>query len=181
MILLAWLLSRGGRKLAVAATGIGAVSLSVALAQIAAIQLRQPRTLDLPVGRVAFPDAATYEVYRWMGEHTHAGQWYFGMPPLTLPLELRNPAPIEDPAPGEFSRPEQIAAAIEGLERTRTPLLLLLPVMYVPHLLGDKADHLQPFQDYLYLHYRRTKIFSNGEEVWERKDIPQVDSKPQTP
>lgn len=177
MILLAWLLSRGGKKGRVAAAALGAVSITVALAQIAAIQLRQQRTLDLPIGRVAFPDAASYEVYRWMAEHTRPGQWYFGMPPLTLPLGLRNPAPIEDPAPGEFSRPDQIAAAIEGLERTRTPLLVLLPVMYVPHLLGDKVDHLQPFQDYLYLHYRKTKIFSNGEEVWERKDNPQPDSR----
>jgi hypothetical protein len=181
MILLAWLLSRGGRKWAKAAATLGAVSLSVALAQIAAIQLRRQPTLELPVGRVGFPEAANYEVYRWMAEHTHPGQWYFGMPPLTLPLGLRNPTPIEDPAPGEFSRPEQITAAIEGLERTRTPLLVLLPVMYIPHLLGDKVDHLQPFQDYLYLHYRRTRIFSNGEEVWERKDNPQLDSGSQAP
>jgi hypothetical protein len=41
----------------------------------------------------------------------------------------------------------------------------------VPHLLGYNADHLQPFQDYLYQHYRKTKVFSNGKEDWERKDI----------
>jgi hypothetical protein len=44
--------------------------------------------------------------------------------------------------------------------------------MYVPHLLGYKADHLQPFQEYLYLHYRRTKTFPNGNEVWQRTDPP---------
>jgi hypothetical protein len=174
MILLAWLLSRGGKKWTVAATALGVVSFGVALAQIAAIQLRQHLTLDLPVGHVGIPEAANYEVYRWMADHTQPGQWYFGMPPMTLPLGLRNPTPIEDPAPAEFSRPEQIAAAVEGLERTKTPLLVLLPAMYVPHLLGYSADHLQPFQDYLYLHYRKTKIFSNGEEVWERKDIPEL-------
>lgn len=178
MILLAWLLSRGARNWVVAAAALGAVSLSVALAQIAAIQLRPPLTLELPVGRVAFPEAANYEVFRWMTDHTRPGQWYFGMPPLTLPLGLRNPTPIEAPAPGEFSRPEQIAAVVAGLERTKTPLLVLLPVMYVPHLLGHKADHLQPFQDYLYLHYRKTKTFSNGEEVWQRTDSPQPDLKP---
>ena len=170
MILLAWLLSRAGRMWAKAGGTLAAVSFCVALAQIAAIQRRRPNELELPVGRVAVPDAANYEVYRWMAEHTRPGQWYFGLPPLTLPLGLRNPTPIEAPAPGEFSRPEQIAAAVNGLERTRTPLLVLRPVMYIPHLLGYKADHLQPFQDYLYLHYRRTKVFSNGDEVWERID-----------
>jgi hypothetical protein len=171
MILLAWLLSRGGKKWTTAAATLGALSLCVALAQIAAMQFRRPATLDLPIGRVGIPESANYEMYRWTAEHTRPGQWYFGMPPLTLPLGLRNPTPIESPAPAEFSRPEQIAAAVIGLERTQTPLLVLKPVMYVPHLLGDKTDHLQPFQDYLYLHYRRTKIFSNGNEVWQRTDV----------
>ncbi len=170
MILLAWLLSRAGRMWAKAAGTLAAVSLGVALAQIAAIQSRRPNELELPVGSVVVPEAANYEVYRWMAEHTRPGQWYFGLPPLTLPLGLRNPTPIEAPAPGEFSRPEQIAAAVNDLERTRTPLLVLRPAMYIPHLLGYKADHLQPFQDYLYLHYRRTKVFSNGDEVWQRID-----------
>jgi hypothetical protein len=174
MILLAWLLerlsTRGGRVWTLAAAALGTVSLAVALAQIAAIQSRRTGMLDLPIGRVVVPEAANFEMYRWMAEHTRPGQWYFGLPPLTLPLALRNPASIEAPAPGEFSRPEQIAAAIQGLERTRTPLLVLLPVMYVPHRLGYTADHLQPFQDYLYLHYRRTKIFANGNEAWERID-----------
>jgi hypothetical protein len=174
LILLTWLLSRGGKKWTVVATALGVVSFGVALGQIAAIQLRQRLTLDLPIGHVGIPEVANYEVYRWMADHTRPGQWYFGMPPLTLPLGLRNPTPIEDPAPGEFSRPEQIAAVLDGLERTKTPLLVLLPVMYIPHLLGNSADHLQPFQDYLYLHYRKTKTFSNGEEVWERKDIPEL-------
>ena len=167
MILLAWLLSRGGKKWITAAATLGALSLCVALAQIAAIQIRRPATLELPIGRVGIPESENYEMYRWMAEHTRPGQWYFGMPPLTL-YALRNPTPIEAPAPGEFSRPEQIAAAVNGLERTQTPLLVLKPVMYVPHLLGYKADHLQPFQEYLYLHYRRTKIFPNGTEVWQR-------------
>src|SRR6202000_2855467 len=101
-----------------------------------AIQLRRPLTLDLPVGHVGVLESDHYEVYQWMADHTRPGQWYFGMPPLTLPLGLRNPTPIEAPAPGEFSRPEQIAVVVEGLERTKTSLLVLLPAMYISHLLG---------------------------------------------
>jgi hypothetical protein len=168
MIVLAWLLSRGGKTWAAVSAALGAVSIGVALAQVGAIQLHSRKALELPVGRVVVPDAGNYEVYRWMAEHTLPGQWYFGMPPLTLPLRLRNPTPIEAPAPGEFSRPEQIAAVVEGLERRKPPLLVLRPVLYIPHLLGYKADHLQPFQDYLYQHYQRTKVFSTGDEVWER-------------
>jgi len=155
---------------AAAAGALGAVSIAVALAQVAAVQAHSHRALELPVGRVVVPEAANDEVYRWMAEHTHPGQWYFGMPPFTLPLGLRNPTPIEAPAPSEFSRPEQIAAVVEGLKHREPPLLLLRPAMYVPHLLGYKADHLQPFQEYLYQHYQRTKVFSTGDEVWERVD-----------
>jgi hypothetical protein len=94
------------------------------------------------------------------------------MPPYTLPLALKNPTPIEAPAPGDYSRPDQIAAVLEGLERTQTKLLLLQPAMYIPHLLGYKKDHLQPFHDYLFRHYRRTRLFETGDEVWERTDLP---------
>jgi hypothetical protein len=40
--------------------------------------------------------------------------------------------------------------------------------MYIPHLFGYQADHLQLFHDYLFAHYRRTKLFATGDEVWER-------------
>lgn len=170
MILLTWLLCRGGKPWFNVSRFLGAVSIAVALAQIAWIHRHHTYLLDLPSGRAVVPEREKAEVYRWMAEHTHPGQWFFGLPPMTLPLGLRNPTPIEAPAPGEYCRPEQIAAVIDGLERTRTPLLLLRPSMYIPHLLGYQADHLQPFQDYLFGHYRRTKVFATSDEVWERID-----------
>jgi hypothetical protein len=168
MILLTWLLWRGGKPWFNVVRALGAMSVAVALAQIVAMHVHHEYILDLPAGRAVIPKQGNAEVYRWMAEHTHPGQWFFGLPPMTLPLGLRNPTPIESPAPGEYCRPEQIHAVIEGLERTRPPLLLLRPSMYVPHLLGYQADHLQPFQDYVFGHYRRTKIFATSDEVWER-------------
>ncbi len=168
MILLVWLLSGKGKPWQITARGLAVISLAVALAQVAAVQLHRYAQLDLPAGHVAIPDARNAEVYRWMAMRTHPGEWYFGMPPYTLPLALKNPTPIEAPGPGEYSRPEQIAAVIDGLERTQADMLLLRPPMYIPHFFGYKADHLQPFHDYLFEHYRRTKIFATGDEVWER-------------
>jgi hypothetical protein len=172
MILIIWVLSRKGESWQIAARGLGAISVAVAFTQVAAVQLHHYDLLDLPAGHVAITDAGNAEVYRWMASRTHPGQWYFGMPPYTLPLALKNPTPIEAPAPGDYGRPEQIAAVVEGLERTQTEMLLLRPPMYVPHLLGYKADHLQPFHDYLLGHYRRTKLFATGDEVWERIHLP---------
>ncbi len=173
VILLAWLLSRGQRTLVTTAMGLGAVSLAVALTSVVRAQVPPWTYLNLPAGRAAIRDPDVYEVYRWMAEHTRPGQMYFGMPPMYLPLRLQNPTPIDAPAPSEYGRPEQIAAVIEGLEKNHVPLLLLRQSMYLPHLLGYSADHLQPFQDYLYQNYRRTKTFPTGDEVWERSDLLQ--------
>lgn len=170
MTLLAWLLSRNGRKFASAAVGLGAVSLVIAVALAVRAQMRSWTYLDLPAGRAAIPDPAEVEVYRWMAAHTRPGQMYFGMPPMYLPFRLQNPTPIDSPAPSEYGRPEQIALAIEDLEKNHVPMLLLRRSMYIPHLLGYPADHLQPFQNYLFANYRCTKTFSTGDEVWERLD-----------
>ena len=172
MILVIWALSRKGKPWQITARGLAAISVAVAFAQVAAVQLHHHDRVALPAGRVAITDTGNAEVYQWMASRTHAGQWYFGMPPYTLPLALKNPTPIEAPAPGDYSRPEQIAAVVEGLERTQTEILLLRPAMYIPNLLGYKADHLQPFHDYLFWHYRRTRLFATGDEVWERIHLP---------
>jgi hypothetical protein len=163
MILLIWLLSRGGK---VIAKTLAAISVAVAAAQIIAIQTHPKLILDLPVGRVAIPDPQNYELYRWMSEHTHPGQWYFGLPPMTLPLGLRNATPVESIGPGEFTRPEQVTAVIQDLDAKHVPLIVLRPISN-RRLQPDNVDHSQPFRDYLYQHYRRTKIFSTGDEVWE--------------
>ncbi len=176
MILLAWLLTRHGRSGRIAAGSFGTLAVAVSVAMPLRIQARHWGYLDLPAGRAAIQDPAVCEVYRWAMEHTRPGQMYFGMPPMYLPLKLRNPAPIDAPGPSEYTRPEQIAAVIQALEANRVPMMILRRSMYVPHALGYAADHLQPFQDYLYRHYRLTRSFSTGDEVWERVDTPQTSS-----
>jgi hypothetical protein len=169
MLLLTWLLSRSGKRWPVVA--LGAISAATSLAQIAEVQLNPQRILDLPVGRVAIPRKADYyDIYRWMAENTKPGQWYFGLPPLALPLELRNPTPMSEIGPGEYTRPEQVDAIVQGIERAKVPLIVLRPGRHVPDLQSQLSDHLQPFRDYLYLHYRKTKSFPSGDEIWERVD-----------
>ena len=168
LILLAWLLSRPGKRLMVPVGVLSAVSLGIAVSMVIRTQARRWTYIDLPAGRVAIADPAVYEEYRWIAENTRPGQMYFGMPTMYVPLRLRNPAPIQAPAPSEYSRPEQIAATIDALEQNRVPMLILRPSMYIAHLLGYASDHLGPFHDYLDRNYRRTKTFVTGDEVWER-------------
>ena len=170
MILLAWLLSRDGRLRRCIAIGLGTVSLAVALSQVGVMQLRPGQFITLPTGRTAIPDATNFEVYRWTAEHTRPGQWYFGLSPFTLPLGLRDAAPVEGLGPGDYARPEQVAAAIAALEKTRPLLIMVLPEQYFLYQQAMGANHLQPFYEYLYQHYKRTQRFSNGFEAWERID-----------
>jgi hypothetical protein len=169
MLLLTWLLSRSGKVRT--AVALGAVSAAIALAGIAGIQLKQRRVLDLPVGHVAIPPATDYyDIYRWMAANTKPGQWYFGLPPLELPLRLRNPTPMEEMSPWEYTRPEQVAAIVQGIERTKVSVIVLRPQMYLPSPQNHLSDHLQPFRDDLYLHYRETMSFPSGDQIWQRID-----------
>ena len=169
VLLLTWLLSRSGR--ARTALALGAVSTAVALAQIAVIQRPPHRMLNLPVGRVAIPPKADYyDIYRWMAENTKPGQWYFGLSVLELDLGLRNPTPIQGLGPGEYTRPEQVDSIVQGIERVKVPLIVLRPEMYIPIPSYHLPDHLQPFRDYLYLHYRKIESFPSGDEIWQRID-----------
>lgn len=167
MLLLTWLLGRN--KKLWPALALGAVSAAISVAQIAAIQLKHERILDLPIGRVAIPPKADYyDVYRWMAANSKPGQWYFGLPPVALPLLLRDPTPMAQLSPGEYTRPEQVTAIVEGIERVKVPVIVLRPRMYLPS--PDLPDHLEPFRSYLYDHYRKTKSFPSGDEIWQRID-----------
>ena len=167
MIVLIWLLSRRGKIFSLFAKALGAMSVVVAAGQIFSIQTRPKQILDLPVGRVAILDPGNYEVYRWMSEHTHPGQWYFGMPPFTLPLGLLNPTPVESTGPGAYTRPEMVAAVVHGLETKPTPLIVLRSEASFRRKIHYTVDYSQPFRDYLHQHYRHIKTFSTGDEVWE--------------
>jgi hypothetical protein len=170
MILLAWQLSGPGQLRRPVSIALGTVSCLVALAQIAAVQLRPHVTISLFRGTYALPDPANYQLYRWTADHTRPGQWYFGFPMLDLPLGLRNPTPLEAFGPNEYSRPEQVAQTIAALERTRTPLLILHESIVAPKSRGYTTDHLQPFRDYLHGHYRQVNLFYGGFEAWQRID-----------
>lgn len=153
------------------AQALGITSIGIALVAIAAIQLKPRRFLTLPIGRVAVPPKADYyDIYRWMAENTQPGQWYFGLPPLTFALQLRDPTPMAEISPGEYTRPEQVIEIVRGIERVRVPVIVLRQQMYLPDSASQIPDHLKPFRVNLYSHYRKAHVFQSGDEVWIRLD-----------
>ena len=167
-ILLAWLLQRGSGVRKWAAPGLAILSLACAVALVASLQRKHWSYLDLPAGRTAIQEPGRYDLYLWMRDHTHPGQTYLGIAPLSLPLWLACPSPIHAPGSWEYYRPEHIARAIAAMEANRIPLLVLRPETGFQNTVGYEPEHLSAFNEYVALHYRPIQSFSTGDVVWQR-------------
>ena len=167
-ILLAWLLERGEGELRWIKRGAAALSVACALYLAVSTQRMHWSYLSLPAGRTAILEPGRYELHKWMKEHTHPGQTYLGIAPLSFPLRLECPGPIQSPGPWEYYRPEHIARSIVALEENRVPLLVLRSYTQFENTAGYEPEHIRSFVEYVGGHYRRTKVFSTGDEVWER-------------
>jgi len=170
MILLVWLLNRSGKTASLLRAMLGVMAVAIAIAATVYNQTRWRAYLDLPAGRTAFWDPIDYDEYRWLLAHTHPGQYFFGMPPMYVPLHLLNPTAVEGFDPSEYMRPEWVVAGVEALRTHLVPLIILRASEQ--YLLPVDSPHLDPFRDYLRQNYRLTRTFSNGDDVWERIDAP---------
>ena len=131
-------------------------------------QLRAREFLDLPAGRTAFFDRGEFQEYSWVLRHSHAGEYFFGMPTMYLAFHLINPSAIEGLDTSEYTRPEQVAEVLRALEQHSVALMILPSSKNFPRDVASPSNHLGPFQDYLRKYYRNTQIFSDGSELWER-------------
>jgi hypothetical protein len=167
-ILLAWLLARNFRTLKWVTTAASALSIACSIDLAVSTQRMPWNYLDLPAGRTAILGQGKYDLYLWMRDHTHPGDTYFGIAPLSFPLWLKCPAPIQAPGPWEYYRPEHITRSITAIETNRIPYLVLRSYEDYKNTPGYEAEHIRPLQDYVGLHYRRIKVFPTGDEIWQR-------------
>lgn len=175
MILLAWLLNRPGKTASRLKAMLGGLAVAIAIAGSVYYQTRWRAYLDLPAGRTAFLDPVEYDEYRWMLGHTHPGQYFFGMPPMYVPLHLLNPTAVEGFDTSEYTRPEWVVAGVQALRTHQVPLIMLRTSGY--YLLPTGSPHLDPFRNYLRQNYRLTRTFPNGDDVWEKIDTPDTPNK----
>jgi hypothetical protein len=168
LILIVWFLSRPGKVRSYCRIGLGAAAVVLALAAAVRTQTRWHAYLDLPVGRTAFDNSERHEEYGYILGRTHPGQLVFGTPPVLFAFGVQNPAPIDVFVPAEYTRPEQVSATIQSLERYHVPMLVLNRQMYVQFSALSASDHLDPLRAYLQENYRLTKHFQTEDELWER-------------
>jgi 4-amino-4-deoxy-L-arabinose transferase-like glycosyltransferase len=127
--------------------------------------------VDLPIGRAGFLDPALYEEFRWFAQRTHPGESFFDGPQITFALSLDNPTTVDYVTPTEYTTPEQVSAAIEGMEKNKTPVIALYEHNYAPkpdlYARGRTRSNLGPFLDYVYRNYHMVKVFPSL-QIWER-------------
>jgi hypothetical protein len=140
------------------------------LARPIMMQIRWKAYLDLPTGRTAFYDPLLYEKCKWMSERTHPFDYFFGDHLVAFALQLRNAGRVPFLRPTDYTRPEEVTDAIQGIENHH--------VRFVSWYIGldyekdaarhPEGDHLAPIRVYLREHYHLAQTFSNGDQIWER-------------
>jgi hypothetical protein len=133
-------------------------------------QIRWKAYLDLPTGRTAFLEPVLYEKCKWMSERTRPFDYFFGDHLISFTLRLRNVGRVPFLRPTDYTRPEEVQDAIQGLEKFQ--------VRFVSWYSGldheteaarhPEGNHLGPMREYLLKHYRIAQTFSNGDQIWER-------------
>jgi len=134
------------------------------------MQIRWKAYLDLPTGRTAFYDPLLYEKCKWMSQRTQPFDYFFGDHLIAFTLRLRNVGRVPFLRPTDYTRPEEVADAIRGIEKFQ--------VRFVSWYIGldrekeaarhPEGDHLAPIRLYFREHYHVAEIFANGDQIWER-------------
>jgi hypothetical protein len=170
IILLVWILGRSQRiwRHAVVLAWIGIACLGVQ--QTVSRHHQASVVVVLPTGTVAATTDA-YEKLVWGIQHTRPGQFFFQgtWPGLYFPLELRNPAYLSEMTAYESTRPEDVQRSVQELDDKQVQYVLWTEYNDYPDAKYQSAYHLSPLRGYLHDRYRRVRVFSDQDEIWERK------------
>lgn len=125
---------------------------------------------DLPAGRAALGPSAFDKLSAVM-QRTRPGDFFFQAmwPGAYIPLQLRNPVYLDAVRTNDETRPEFLAQSIAQLEEKRVGYVLWSQRLNQPDPAYPHTDHLGPLLDYLHARYQRVQVFTDGDELWQRK------------
>jgi 4-amino-4-deoxy-L-arabinose transferase-like glycosyltransferase len=171
IILLIWALARVGRLRGYVATAGWVIVACLAIQQTRSTYCHNSQIAELPSGKTALP-VERYEQFSWLMQHTKPGDYFFqsSWPNVYFPLDLRSPVFVDGLGTNEVTRPEWVGLTVQQLEEKQVKYILCSPWLYKQF---DPSrpweDHLGPFRDYLRSHYTRVRVFSDQDEIWERR------------
>lgn len=166
LIILVWLLSVPAKSERILQGALWALVVILAFAKPLVAQTRWRGVLDLPTGRTAFFDLASYQETKWMSERTHPSSYAFGNQFLCFALELKNPTRVAFVTPYAFTRPEQVQSVVNGLEAHSVQFVSWYPGLDA--MVDPAGNNLGPLREYLRGHYHVAALFANGHTIFER-------------
>jgi hypothetical protein len=172
ILICVWLLSAEGRAKQVARAVLCAIAGAFAVILPINRQREWHGTVNLPIGRAAFVDAAMYREIAWMAKERRPGDGFFNDPALELYVGMENPTGWEYATDSESSQPGQLAVLVGELQQRPPRFVVLRPQS--PTLPVHKDD-LAPFQEFVHKDYRLAASFEINksrqyvEEIWEFK------------
>lgn len=174
LLILVWLLDSSLKVPRVVMKCAWTVALAMLVSRPLLTQLRSKQFLELPTGRTAFFETLTYDKCKWAAERTHPSEYFFGDHQICFALRLRNAGQVPFLRPTDYTRPEEVSDAIQGIERHH--------VRFVSWYIGldrekdaarhPEGNHLAPMRAYLRENYHLAQTFSNGDQILERNPPP---------
>jgi hypothetical protein len=171
IILLVWTVGRTQRVQRYAVVIMWALISTIAIHQTLSRYRSGYRTTETPGGKTAV-SPGTYGKLQSMMHYTAGGQFIFQAagPSLYLPLQLRNPLFMDAVETNQQTRPEQIAQAVQQLEAKKLQFVLWSPRLDAADQFDCSTEQaIAPLRNYIRERYKRVQVFSDQDELWERK------------
>ncbi len=121
-----------------------------------------------------FLDRARYDEFQWASMHARPSQPFFGNEPMCYALGVWDPTPLYFTTNTDFTGPEQVHAIVAVIEKSRIPLMVLIPgTSDATSEIGESgpSDHMEPFRTYLRQNYYLATRFGTGDEAWIRNKL----------
>ena len=171
IILLVWTVGRTQRVRRYAVVIMWALISGIAIHQTLAKYRSGYVTTETPGGKTAV-SPQTYGKLQSMMRYTEPGQFIFQAagPSIYLPLQLRNPLFMDAVETNQQTRPEQIEQAVQQLEEKQLQFVLWSPRLDAADQFDRSTEQtIAPLRNYIRARYKRVEVFSDQDELWERK------------
>ena len=172
LILLVWILNAPGRLHQFARQALWVFSLATGIGAAVITQSSAMGPLETPTGRVEVLSSDRYEKYHWLIPRVQAGQYILdaGNGEAYFFLELQDPAPVSFLTDSSFTRPGQVDALLNKMAQTRVEYIIWPVELDQPPPGNRGSDALRPLRAYMRKQYRVVKVFTNGDQVWQKHD-----------
>jgi hypothetical protein len=183
LILSVWWVTQVGKPRRPVLAALWALLACFAVWQITSRHRHASVVVELPAGNAVIASKEYLEEFSWLKQHTQPGEWFLQTNWLNsyFPLRLRSPIFLDGLWPRAETRPEYVELAVRQMAQQPVELILWSAAQAEPdYACCSREDHLGAFRTYLASHYTRIHVFSNGDEIWQLRQVRGINPSFQT-